>query len=148
MKTVVLSAYQVLRALAESDALVAYRDVQVSYANVWPGKLIFSVVNDQGQRKNCLIPVWQVKISEQDWNKAGVAGKKTEFLYLNLNGEKVVHPLTAMFERVSPGAVFKYADGSAYMLQECDDLHHKRFVPEPKYSIGLQKFPILTVCEG
>ncbi len=148
MNTVVLSAYQVLRALAESDALVAYRDVEVSYANVWPGKLIFSVVDDDGKRKNCLIPVWQIKISEQDWKNAGVSDRKNEFLYLNLRGEKVKHPLAALFERITPGAVFKFTDGKSYMLQECDNLHHKRFVPEPEHAIGLKKLPTLLVCEG
>lgn len=43
--------------------------------------------------------------------------------------------------------VFRYADGRSYMLQECDSLHRKVFVPEPKYAIGLKKSPILEVCE-
>ena len=148
MKTVILSAYQVLRALAESDSLVAYRNVQVSYADVWPGKLIFSVKDDKGNRKNCLLPVWQVKISEQNWKSAGEPEKKAEVLYLSLYGEIVVSPLAALFEKITPGTVFRYGDGKSYMLQECDNQHHKVFVPEPKYAIGLKKSPVLLVCEG
>lgn len=148
MKNLVLTAYQVLRSLAERKELAVYRNLKISYANVWPGKLIFSVKDANGKQKNCLIPVWQVKISEHNWKSAGEMEKKAEVLYLNLCGEIVVSPLEALFERIAPGAVFRYNDGHAYMLQECDNLHHKAFVPEPKYAIGLKKSPICMVCEG
>ena len=72
MKNLVLTAYQVLRSLAERKELAVYRNLKISYANVWPGKLIFSVKDANGKQKNCLIPVWQVKISEQNWKRKPV----------------------------------------------------------------------------
>ena len=58
-----------------------------------------------------------------------------------------VCPSEGVFKQAEAGTVFRYADGRSYMLQECDSLHRKVFVPEPKYAIGLKKSPILEVCE-
>lgn len=147
MNDFVLSAYQVLKALSEREALSEYRKVDVSYADVWPGQLIFSVPQSDGRVKNCLIPVWQIRISKEAWEKASGTEKENEILYLTLNGNKVFCPSEGVFKRAKAGTVFRYADGRSYMLQECDSLHRKVFVPEPKYAIGLKKSPILEVCE-
>ena len=48
MNDLVLSAYQVLKALSEREALSEYRKVGVSYADVWPGQLVFSVSLSDG----------------------------------------------------------------------------------------------------
>lgn len=147
MNDLVLSAYQVLKALSEREALSEYRKVGVSYADVWPGQLVFSVSQSDGEVKNCLIPVWQIRISKKAWEKALGTEKESETLYLTLNGNKVFCPSEGVFKQAEAGTVFRYTDGRSYMLQECDSLHRKVFVPEPKYAIGLKKSPILEVCE-
>lgn len=88
MNDLVLSAYQVLKALSEREALSEYRKVGVSYADVWPGQLVFSVSLSDGEVKNCLIPVWQIRISKKAWEKALGTEKESETLYLTLNGNK------------------------------------------------------------
>ena len=148
MNSLVLSVYQVLQALSKQETLSQYRSVNVSYANIWPGQLIFSVSQSDGKVENCLVPVWQVMIPKDSWEKAGQTEKDDEIFYLDLTGQKVSCPAEAVFKRVKPGAVFRYADGRSYMLQECDSLHRKLFVPEPEYAIGLIKSPVLEVVEG
>lgn len=106
MNDLVLSAYQVLKALSEREALSEYRKVGVSYADVWPGQLVFSVSLSDGEVKNCLIPVWQIRISKKAWEKALGTEKESETLYLTLNGNKVFCPSEGVFKQAEAGTVF------------------------------------------